>query len=109
MRLQIALLVECFIAVFKGAHEVARPIVLLQVDFQSLLTTVGLAASLYWAYKVLELLVRLCVVAQVSLGHERLPTAQVRTCERTVVGQLDDKGRHAQTGINIVLLQNMAI
>ena len=40
MRLQISLLVEGLLAVFEGANEVARPVVLLQVHLEALLTTV---------------------------------------------------------------------
>ena len=40
MCLQISLLIEGLLAVFEGADEVARPVVLLQVHLEALLTTV---------------------------------------------------------------------
>ena len=63
MRLQISLLVEGLLAVFEGANEVARPIVLLEVHFEALLATVGFIAALDRADKVFLLLVRLRVIS----------------------------------------------
>ena len=40
MRLQISLLIEGLLAVFEGAHEISRPVVLLQMHLEALLTTV---------------------------------------------------------------------
>ena len=93
MRLQVSFFVECFLAVLKGAYEVTRPIVLLQVNFQSLLSTVRLVTALDRADKVLLLLVRFSVISQVTLRHERFGATGVRTCKWTIILQLKNKKR----------------
>ena len=72
MCLQVALFVESFLAVLKGAHIIARSIVLLHVHLEALLTTVGLIAALDGADKVFLLLMCFGVISQVPLGHETL-------------------------------------
>ena len=90
MRLQVSLFVEGFLAVLKGANKVSRPIVLLQVHFQALLSTVRLVTTLNGADKVLLLLVCFSVISQVTLGHERFVAARVRTSKRTIILQLKE-------------------
>ena len=63
MCLQITLFVESFLAIFKGADEIAIPIVLFQMNFQALLSTVRFVTTLDGADKVFLHLVRLGVVA----------------------------------------------
>lgn len=75
MGLEVAFLVEGFLAVLKGTDKVADPIVLLHVDFKPLLPTVRLAAASDRAHEVLLAHVGLRVVPQMTLGHERLVAA----------------------------------
>ena len=88
MRLQVPLLVEGFAAVFKGTHKVSLALMLLQVHLEALLPTVGLVAALDRAHKVLGLLMRLHVVPQVTLGHERLLASREIALERPEVLEL---------------------
>ena len=71
MRLQVALLVEGFLAVFERTDEVTCAIVLLQVHLEALLPTVGLIAALDWTDKIFLLLVRFSMISQMALGHKR--------------------------------------
>ena len=66
MRLQISLLVEGLLAVFEGANEVARPVVLLQVHLEALLTTVRFIAARDRADEVFLLLVCFGVISQMA-------------------------------------------
>ena len=63
MRLQVSFLIECLLTVLKGADKVSRPIMLLQVHFQALLSTVGLVTALDRTDKVFLLLVSFGVIA----------------------------------------------
>ena len=71
MRLQVALLVEGFLAVFEWTDEVTCAIVLLQVHLEALLPTVGLIAALDWTDKIFLLLVRFSMISEMALGHKR--------------------------------------
>ena len=85
VRLQVPFLVERLAAVLERTYEVSHPIVLLQVNLEALLATVGLVAALYRTHEVLLDLVGLCMVAQVPLRHERLRASFKVALERPMV------------------------
>ena len=66
VRLQVALLVEGFLAVFERTDEVTCAIVLLQVHLEALLTTVRLIAARDRADEVFLLLVCFGVISQMA-------------------------------------------
>ena len=91
MCLEVSFLVEGLGAVFKRTYVVAIAGMLFQVNFQALLSTVRFIATFYWAYKILQLLVSVCVVSKVTSGHERFFTSRLITLKRPKVFELCDK------------------
>lgn len=91
MCLEVSFLIEGLGTVFKRTDEVAIASMFLQVHFQALLSTVRFIATLYRAYKVLQLLVRVCVVSKVTSGHERFLTSRFITFKRPKVFELHEK------------------
>lgn len=73
--LEISFFIKSLFTVFKWANEISNSIVLLHVDFEALLSTVGLVAASDRAHKVLLRHMGLRVVPQMALRHERLVAA----------------------------------
>jgi len=69
--LEISFLVESFPTILEWTHEVAQTFMLLQMDFQPPLPTIGRVAARKRASKHFEFLVRLHVVLQVAFRHKR--------------------------------------
>ena len=86
--LEVAFLVKRLVAVVERTHEVAHAVVLFQVHLQPLLPTVRLLAARNRTDKVFLGFVRVFVVAQVTLRHERLVAPGVLALKRPILLQL---------------------